>query len=141
MFCFASDNKMMNEEAVASIIINKLAKSGISLNHEDGLDAIRDYFADRDVEDSYSDDDDNDHFATNTSDSVLVDATQNDEPSDVRHIVVTEYKMPEISNVFVELLNDSEEEIVLSYLQDGCGCHLGPNNTNCEGKSVAFSCF
>lgn len=86
MFCFASDNKMMNEDAVASII-NKLAKSGISLNHEDGLDAIRDYFADRDVEDSYSDDDDNDHFATNTSDSVLVDATQNDEPSDVRDIV------------------------------------------------------
>jgi hypothetical protein len=61
----------------------------------------------------------------------LIDGSHTDGPLLVPEVVVTEPKMPEMKNLCAELLNSQDQDLVISYMQDGCGCCLGPGNKSC----------
>ena len=120
----------MNEEEVASIL-SSLSRQGIDINREDGIDVIRDYFANRDREsdsdsDTCSTADEGDHSLA------TVDESQLDAAPDVPDVVAVELTMPDVKHLYTEILNADEEKTVMSYVQNGCcGCHLGPGNGSC----------
>lgn len=148
---------MMNTEDVARIL-NRFSHLEIAALSDDGLDAVRDYFADRGVEgDSESEGDDevlssgehresyqaeDEPMASRSAASpqLLIeeapagsteDISDSDAVDDVPDVVTVQPVHIPAQQLFHEILHPEEELKVTEFVQHGCGCQKGPDGQSC----------